>query len=72
MQKPFWLVWNPERSAPQHMHDTLHSATHEAERLARQNQGETFIVLESVTALAVNRVQRTDLRPSLIHSRERS
>lgn len=61
--KPFWLVWNPYRSSPQVKYRTLADAAREAERLARANQGETFVVLESVTALTWNNVQRTDLRP---------
>lgn len=63
--EPFWLVWNPARDKPQHRHSTLDGANREAERLARANPGETFIVLESVSALVVDNIQRTDLRPVL-------
>jgi len=60
---PFWLVWNPKGHAPTYQHGTLDQATSEAERLARTNPGQTFIVLESVAALVVDNIQRTDLRP---------
>ncbi|PZO66158.1 MAG: hypothetical protein DI635_00590 [Pseudoxanthomonas suwonensis] len=62
-REPFWLVWNPQGYNPQHKHNTLDGATREAERLARANPGQTFIVMESVGALVVDNIQRTDLRP---------
>jgi len=61
--EPFWLVWNPNGHAPRYQHGTLDQAASEAERLARTNPGQTFIVLESVAALVVDNIQRTDLRP---------
>ena len=61
--EPFWVVWNPKGNAPTYQHGTLDQATSEAERLARTNPGQTFIVLESVTALVVDNIKRTDLRP---------
>ena len=60
--EPFWLVWNPNGNAPTYRHPSIESATREAERLARGNTGHTFIVLESVAALVVDNIQRTDLR----------
>ena len=42
--------------------NTEEGATREAERLARANPGQTFIVMESVGALVVDNIQRTDLR----------
>lgn len=44
----FWLVWNPARGMPTLRHESKTSARTEAERLALQHAGETFIVLESV------------------------
>lgn len=44
----FWFVWNPQRRAPSYKHPSKESAKTEAERLARLNPGEEFIVLESV------------------------
>lgn len=61
-RKPFWLVWNPQGYNPQCKHNTEEGATREAERLARANPGQTFIVMESVGALVVDNIQRTDLR----------
>lgn len=62
-REPFWLVWNPQGYNPQHKHSTEDDAVREAERLARTNPGQTFIVLESVGALVVDNIQRIDLRP---------
>jgi len=62
-REPFWLVWNPQGYNPQCKHNTEEGATREAERLARANPGQTFIVMESVGALVVDNIQRTDLRP---------
>ncbi|GAP67363.1 hypothetical protein MBSD_n2684 [Mizugakiibacter sediminis] len=62
-REPFWLVWNPQGYNPQRKHNTKEGATREAERLARANPGQTFIVMESVCALVVDNIQRTDLRP---------
>lgn len=62
-REPFWLVWNPQGYNPKHKHNTLDGATREAERLARANPEQTFIVMESVRALVVDNIQRTDLRP---------
>ncbi|MGE4366176.1 hypothetical protein [Thermomonas sp.] len=62
-REPFWLVWNPRGHNPRHQHSTLDGATREAERLARTNPGEMFIVMESVGALVVDNIQRINLRP---------
>lgn len=63
MNGSFWFVWCAERDAPRHKHPSLQSAEREAERLARLNRGQRFYVLESVCAICVDDVQRTDLRP---------
>lgn len=60
---PFWLVWNPQGHAPQYRHDTEASAAREAERLARLNRGQRFIVLRPVCEIVVDDVQRTDYEP---------
>lgn len=65
-REPFWLVWNPQGYNPQHKHNTEDGAVREAERLARTNPGQTFIVLESVGALVVDNIQRIDLRPGSV------
>ena len=57
-QRPaFWLVWNPQREAPTRQHHTKRSAEIEAERLARLNRGQRFVVLQSVNERVVDDVQ---------------
>jgi hypothetical protein len=46
--KQFWFVWTKNRRPPRRMHDTLTSAAAEASRLAEQNPGRSFIVLQAV------------------------
>ena len=46
-EAPFWLVWNPQGSAPTHRHPTEAEACKEAERLARLNPRQRFHVLEA-------------------------
>lgn len=60
---PFWLVWNPNGRNPTFRHAFEENAIREAERLARDNPGETFVVLASVAARSVSDMQRLDLRP---------
>lgn len=62
-QKSFWLVWNPQGSNPRHQHQSEQSAITEAERLARGNPGQTFVVLESICARRTDNLIRIDLRP---------
>jgi glutathione S-transferase len=59
---PFWLVWNPNGRSPTFRHPSEQNAVTEAERLARLNPGETFIVLESVSARRVDSMIRIDMR----------
>lgn len=61
--EPFWVVWNPNGHSPTHKHDAIEKASREAERLARTNPGQTFVVLESVSAMVVDNLHRTNLRP---------
>jgi len=58
----FWLVWNPGGRSPYFKHDTEAGAITEAERLARTNPGETFVVVEAVTARRVDSMLRLDFR----------
>lgn len=59
---PFWLVWNPNGKNPSYRHAFEANAIREAERLARENPGETFVVLASVAARSTADMQRIDLR----------
>lgn len=59
---PFWFVWNPDGRNPQARHMSEQSAVNEAERLARLNPGETFVVLESVCARRVDSMLRIEMR----------
>jgi hypothetical protein len=61
---PFWVVWAEDGGVPTVMHDTVQSAEKEAERLARNNKGKAFHVLQSHGACVVDDLQRIDLRPS--------
>lgn len=59
---PFWFVWNPNGHAPRYRHPSEASAIKEAERLARENPGRTFIVLESVCARRVDDMLCIEMR----------
>lgn len=61
---PFWFVWNADGRSPSYKHSNAVSAVKEADRLARVNPGETFVVLQSVCSVQVNNLIRTDLRPT--------
>ena len=54
----FWMVVG--RGTPTHRHPTLQSAKAEAERLARIDPTQEFVVLESVSACKKNDVTWTD------------
>jgi len=49
----FWMVWSPQGRAPTHKHPTLDAAKKEAMRLAAENPGRDFVVLQSVGAARV-------------------
>lgn len=59
--KSFWMVWNHDGRAPTYRHASLDSAVREAERLAREHAGETFVVLEAVEARRVDDMLRLKL-----------
>lgn len=59
--RKFWMVWRLNWSPPCAKHSTEESAIREAERLARNNPGETFVVLEAMKARCVENMQRFDL-----------
>lgn len=59
----FWIVWNPKSPRPPtYRHRSEESARDEAERLARLNPGQEFIVLGAVASVRVVDVQWTEYR----------
>ena len=46
-EQPFFVVWNPSGGNPRYRHTTERLARHEAIRLARENPGQSFFVLEA-------------------------
>jgi len=48
MNEGFWMVWCPQGNPPKAKHYNLDSAVSEAKRLAAQNPGREFVVLQSV------------------------
>ena len=62
MSRQFWMVWCPNKNQPTYRHDTEAAAETEAERLAKANPGEHFIILEAVGLRVVDNMQRVDLR----------
>ncbi|KQS81726.1 hypothetical protein ASG32_02965 [Methylobacterium sp. Leaf361] len=54
--EPYWLVHG---AGPTHYrHETKLSAIREAERLARENPGQAFVVLETVEAIRLVEFER--------------
>lgn len=49
--KPFWMIVGIGQGCPSRKHDTADKAHAEAKRLARNNPGVTFIILEAVAAI---------------------
>lgn len=57
----FWIVWNPAGRNPTFRHRSESAAVAEAERLARENPGQTFVVLQSVCARRTQTMECVDL-----------
>lgn len=55
-QEQFWMVWNPMGWPPKFRHESEDSALREAKRLARNNPGQQFYVLEAVSGVEKNDV----------------
>lgn len=53
----FWFVWNPAADIPRMKHATLQCARTEAERLARLNRGQHFVVLQSLCECFIDDVR---------------
>lgn len=56
---PFWVVWNPEGNVPFVRHQSRDIAQGEAERLARNNPGQSFYVLASLSVSRKSDVETT-------------
>lgn len=56
----FWMVWNPSGRSPTVRHPDPASAKQEAERLARQERGQTFVVLQSIGECRVRDIDWTE------------
>lgn len=48
MRYKFWMVWCPSKKEPTKRHNSYSHAKSEAERLARDNPGLDYYVLESI------------------------
>jgi len=53
----FWLVWRDDGGTPTYKHQTPESAKQEAERLAVQNPGQRFHVMQVMATACYARVQ---------------
>ncbi len=60
--KKYWMVHNPKGGPAHAQHTTLAAANHEAERLARANPGQHFVVLESLYHVTVNDIKREPMQ----------
>lgn len=65
IMKRFWMVYGIGRATPSKMHDSYNEAHAECIRLCEKEPGVTFVVLESVKAMAVAKpiVQVVDITP---------
>ena len=64
IKEEFWLVWNEnKKESPTHKHGFVEKAEAEAERLAKANPGETFVVLKSVSYRVVDSMVRGKYEP---------
>lgn len=50
----FWMIYGVGQGAPTIRHESKGQALDEAKRLARNNPGITFVILEAVTAVTKN------------------
>ena len=60
VESEFWLVWNEHKKEfpPKFKHEYEKQAEAEAERLAKANPGQTFVVLKSVSYRVVDSMVR--------------
>lgn len=60
MRTKFWLIWNERGRAPVCKHPTRQSAETEAARLAANNPGHEFHILESERTVYLNNIAVED------------
>ena len=60
-RKAYYLVWNPQTGYIKHKHKYSSSAKTEAERLARQHQGQEFVVLKAVASCKVDNLHWAEM-----------
>ena len=60
MNRSFFLVWQPETGYTRYRHDDYQLAQLEAERLAAQNPGKEFLVLQAVGGAVSTNIQRIE------------
>ena len=65
MDQVFFVVWNPQGRTPMVRHEREAIAIREAERLAAQNPGQRFYVLQSNTVSEHKNVTTTRLEHEL-------
>lgn len=56
MKLKFWVIWNERGRAPVHKHYDRQAAESEAARLAQNNPGHEFHILESQQTVFLNNV----------------
>lgn len=60
-QDTFYMVWSPQGGYPTHKHGSQAGAINEAERLARNNPGREFYILQALEGRVVNDMQKITL-----------
>lgn len=60
MRQGFYLVWNPSTGYTKYRHQSRKLAQAEAERMARNNRDQEFIVLSAVASVKISDVVSED------------
>ena len=63
-----FFVWNPEMSRPEMQHKHAVDAVNEAERMAKANPGQEFIVLRAMGSAKVEKPGTFQMAPGLNHA----
>ncbi len=65
--QPFWLVWCEKGNVPIRKHETRVEAEAEAERLARKQPGDVFIILQAVQSRCVDNMVKDYVDPGYLN-----